>query len=86
MWLLDTRAFVLCLFSDDDLPRYAILSHTWGDAEVAFQDVHKLRDETYAFEEKAGYAKIKGCCTQAVKDGFKYAWIDTCCIDKSNSS
>jgi hypothetical protein len=21
-----------------------------------------------------------------VKDGYKYAWIDTCCIDKSNSS
>jgi hypothetical protein len=23
---------------DDDIPPYAILSHTWGDDEVTFQD------------------------------------------------
>lgn len=29
--------------------------------------------------------KLTGCCNQAKKDGYQYVWIDTCCIDKSNS-
>jgi hypothetical protein len=35
---------------------------------------------------KKGYDKIKRCCEVALSDGFKYAWIDTCCIDKTSSS
>jgi hypothetical protein len=34
----------------------------------------------------AGFAKIHGCCAQAASDGWKYAWIDSCCIDKSSSA
>jgi hypothetical protein len=30
-----------------------------------------------AIESKAGYEKIMMTCKQAVKDGFKYVWIDT---------
>ncbi len=37
-------------------------------------------------ELKAGYAKIKGCCRQAQEDGLAYAWVDTCCIDKTSSA
>lgn len=33
-----------------------------------------------------GYSKIKWTCEQAVKDGFKYAWVDTCCINKESSA
>lgn len=33
-----------------------------------------------------GFSKIKGCCAQAVADGFRYAWIDSCCIDKPSSA
>jgi hypothetical protein len=33
-----------------------------------------------------GYAKIQNTCAQALRDGFEYAWIDTCCIDKSSSA
>jgi len=36
--------------------------------------------------DKKGYEKIKRCCEVALSDGFKYAWVDTCCIDKSSSS
>jgi hypothetical protein len=35
---------------------------------------------------KKGYDKIKRCCEVALSDGFKYAWVDTCCIDKTSSS
>lgn len=34
----------------------------------------------------ARYSKIRGCCAQAALDGFDYAWIDSCCIDKTSSS
>ena len=34
---------------------------------------------------KNGYKKIEACCAESAKDGFEYAWIDTCCIDKTNS-
>jgi hypothetical protein len=35
---------------------------------------------------KQGYEKIKRCCETAISDGFKYAWVDTCCIDKTSSA
>src|ERR1700744_2108755 len=65
----------------DDIPSYAILSHTWGadDEEVTFSD---LKDGSS--RDKAGYAKIQFCGEQARKDGLQYFWVDTCCIDKAN--
>jgi hypothetical protein len=67
----------------DDIPRYAILSHTWGadTEEVTFKD---LIDGTGI--DKAGYNKIRFCGEQARRDGLQYFWVDTCCIDKSNST
>ncbi|EDN92191.1 hypothetical protein SS1G_08054 [Sclerotinia sclerotiorum 1980 UF-70] len=35
-------------------------------------------------KSKSGYEKIKFCGEQAAKDGLRYFWVDTCCIDKSN--
>jgi Heterokaryon incompatibility protein (HET) len=71
------------LVSDDAIPRYAILSHTWGtDAEeVSFKD---MIDGTGT--SKPGYHKIQFCGEQAGRDKLQYFWIDTCCIDKSNST
>jgi hypothetical protein len=37
-------------------------------------------------EGKAGYDKIRFCADQAELDGLVYFWIDTCCIDKTNSA
>jgi hypothetical protein len=68
-------------FPHDKLPRYAILSHTWGDEEVTFRD---LIDGTG--RNKIGYQKIEFCRDQAIRDGLQYFWIDTCCIDKSSST
>lgn len=33
-----------------------------------------------------GYTKIQATCEIALKQGIRYAWIDTCCIDKSSSA
>jgi hypothetical protein len=70
-------------FIDDDIPRYAILSHTWGsdDEEVTYKD---LVDGTGT--SKAGYTKIRFCGKQAANDSLQYFWVDTCCIDKTSSS
>jgi hypothetical protein len=67
----------------DNIPPYAILSHTWGedDEEVTFQDLAQGVGDS-----KAGYRKIQFCRKQATRDGLKYVWIDTCCIDKSNNT
>jgi hypothetical protein len=70
-------------FFGDDVPRYAILSHTWGadGEEVTYKD---LMDGTG--KNKAGYDKIRFCGEQAKRDGLKFFWVDTCCIDKSSSA
>lgn len=69
-------------FSNVDVPPYAILSHTWGDDEVLFADLPFRR----ATKSRKAYRKIGFTCAQALRDGLKYAWIDTCCIDKSSSA
>ncbi|KAI0098744.1 kinesin light chain 1 [Nemania sp. FL0031] len=68
---------------DDMVPPYAILSHTWGadDQEIIFQDINDN-----VGKQKNGYRKIKFCAQQALSDGLTHFWVDTCCIDKSNST
>ena len=67
----------------EDIPPYAIFSHTWGadEEEVTFRD---LKDGSG--KNKAGYAKIQFCGEQARKDGLQHFWADTCCIDKVNNT
>lgn len=36
-------------------------------------------------ESKAGWDKIRFCAQQTKRDGLEYFWLDTCCIDKSDS-
>jgi hypothetical protein len=84
MRLLNARTQQLELFNGNDIPEYAILSHTWGEDkdEVLFEDVVPIK----ANATKKGWKKIDAACTQTVRDKFKYIWVDTCCIDKSSSS
>jgi hypothetical protein len=35
---------------------------------------------------KKGFAKIKGFCNIASSENCRYSWVDTCCINKANSS
>lgn len=65
---------------EKNIPKYAVLSHTWGSDEVTFRE----------FDPVSGpqriSTKIDGCCAQSLKDGIDYVWIDTCCIDKSSTA
>lgn len=68
------------ILDDNEIPPYAILSHTWQKhQEVTFDEF--FND---ASKNKAGYNKILFCAQQAKRDGLEHFWIDTCCIDKSN--
>lgn len=35
---------------------------------------------------KPGFKKLQGAARRAVKDGYEFLWVDTCCINKSSSS
>ncbi|KAE8371804.1 heterokaryon incompatibility protein-domain-containing protein [Aspergillus bertholletiae] len=83
MWLLNARTVTLEEFFENEAPPYSILSHTWGREEVSFQEI---QDSQKNYTKKKGYQKILHTCRQALNDGLKYAWVDTCCIDKSSSS
>jgi Heterokaryon incompatibility protein (HET) len=65
----------------DDIPAYAILSHTWGPEEVTFEDMVGGN-----MTSKTGFDKIRFCGEQARHDGLHYFWVDTCCINKSSSA
>lgn len=135
MRLIDVRTIELRWFNDDEVPEYAILSHTWGADEVSYQElvwINRIKafsatydtpsssttslgsqDESSSImlaametmlrsstsfatnlsgvEEKEllkrrGYSKLVNSAKEARNLGFKYIWVDTCCIDKSSSA
>jgi hypothetical protein len=93
MRLLNTASLELEEFTNNEIPQYAILSHTWENEEVSFQEMQQPSfDPTGGYsrpiptKEKAGYKKIKSACTIATQHSLKYIWINTCCIDKTSSA
>jgi hypothetical protein len=83
MRLINCDTLELEEFFGSNIPRYAILSHTWGGDEVTFAHLPLWK---HASGSRPGYLKIANTCKQAKQDGLQYAWIDTCCIDKSSSA
>jgi hypothetical protein len=80
MRLLHTSTYELSEFFGT-IPKYAILSHRWEEEELTFQDLPSKEGSM-----TKGWRKVKGCCSQALKDGYAWVWVDTCCIDKSSSA
>jgi len=74
--------YSLSEFFGDNIPPYAVLSHTWrpDNSEVTYQDIL-----AGTARSKAGYDKIQFCAEIATGHGLKYFWVDTCCIDKMNA-
>ncbi|KAI1528603.1 vegetative incompatibility protein HET-E-1, partial [Pyrenophora tritici-repentis] len=70
----------------EEIPPYAILSHTWGEQEVVFDDLKSLASvKDIDAKRGTGWNKIRFCAQQAERDGLKHFWVDSCCIDKTNS-
>ncbi|KAE8448893.1 hypothetical protein EG329_008689 [Mollisiaceae sp. DMI_Dod_QoI] len=84
MWLINAVTLQLEQFLGSEFPKYAILSHTWeDDQEVTFQE---FSPKQISSSSKKGYVKIKETCIRALRHDLKYAWVDTCCIDKASSA
>ncbi|TLD20579.1 hypothetical protein PspLS_08735 [Pyricularia sp. CBS 133598] len=82
MWLINTETLQLEQFDDPNtVPKYAILSHTWENDEVSFQDIQNIDTA----QHKKGFSKIVGIRSLALEASVKFAWVDTCCIDKTDS-
>ena len=86
---VDRRTKVL-EFGDDEATEYVVLSHRWIEQEVDYNEVVKLarmdEEERTQVRQRDGYQKIVQSCEQAKKDGYKWLWVDTCCIDKRSSA
>ncbi|KAA8617476.1 HET domain containing protein [Pyrenophora tritici-repentis] len=75
------------IIRSEEIPPYAILSHTWGEQEVVFDDLKSLASvKDIDAKRGAGWNKIRFCAQQAERDGLKHFWVDTCCIDKANNT
>ena len=80
MRLIHTSKLELDSFFGEEIPKYAILSHCWGKREVTLQN---FEHDTKRIGQ--GWTKILNACRLAHAHGFHWIWIDTCCIDKTNS-
>ncbi len=91
MWLLSTDRAELHYFpSPEEVPDgYGALSHVWDKTEQSFQDVRKIQErcaEDSTNPRDVVCEKIRRCCELAESHGYKWVWIDTCCIDKTSST
>ncbi|KAI0744230.1 heterokaryon incompatibility protein-domain-containing protein [Daedaleopsis nitida] len=94
MWLLDTRTLRLHYFVSPQAVKegYAILSHVWDKHEQSFQDVQNIHQCAEPSSDDSLYAhnsvspKIRGFCKIARSQGYRWGWVDTCCIDKTSSA
>ena len=83
MRLINTTTYEIEEFFGD-LPPYAILSHTWEEKELTLWDLQNTSISELQLLPK--FEKIRGCCGQARNHNLRWAWIDTCCIDKTSSA
>ena len=81
MRLIHTTKLCLEEFVDNQIPRYAILSHRWEAEEISLQDW--LQGSKPG---SAGDLKVRTFCALAADQGYEYGWLDTCCIDKRSSA
>ncbi|EJF59847.1 HET-domain-containing protein, partial [Dichomitus squalens LYAD-421 SS1] len=74
---------------DPEKTRFAILSHTWREREQTYDELKivqaRYEDGTIWNDDELS-RKIREACRVAREAGYRYLWIDSCCIDKTSSS
>ena len=63
--------------------QYVMLSHKWEDGEPLFRNVELVT--VYKLEVSLTHMKLQSFCSLVRSLGFRWAWSDTCCIDKDNN-
>ena len=64
--------------------RYVTLSHRWGKLEPLLRDIDGR--VIYNLDPTDGISKLQFFCQECCRQGFLWAWSDTCCIDKESST
>ncbi|KAF8556862.1 hypothetical protein OG21DRAFT_1495255 [Imleria badia] len=65
--------------------QYVTLSHVWEGKEPSFQDVN-LANSVWNLDSSPLNEKLRKFCEMVRTDGHRWAWSDTCCIDKTIST
>ena len=95
MWLISTSRGELSAFgSPESVPGgYAILSHVWdtgAPGETTFQQLKKIevdaKEAGVSPRELITSPKLRSALALAEKHGYRWLWVDTCCIDKTSSA
>ncbi|KAG1830460.1 hypothetical protein EV424DRAFT_294229 [Suillus variegatus] len=61
--------------------QYVMLSHRWEGEEPLLQDIQGK--DVYKLDPAGGIKKLQSFCKTARDLGYRWAWSDTCCIDKN---
>ncbi|KAG1793189.1 uncharacterized protein HD556DRAFT_525147 [Suillus plorans] len=64
--------------------RCVLLSHRWEEMEALLQDIQDK--DVRELKGLAGIAKLQSFCNVARDAGYRWAWMDTCCIDKKSNT
>ena len=62
--------------------RYVMFSHKWEENEPLLQQVVHM--VVYDLDDSPTHKKLKMFCKMVQDAGFKWAWSDTCCINKED--
>ncbi|KAF8556859.1 hypothetical protein OG21DRAFT_1482770 [Imleria badia] len=65
--------------------QYVTFSHVWAGKEPSFQDVNSV-SSVWDLDSSPLNEKLKRFCKLVRKDEYRWAWSDTCCIDKTIST
>jgi hypothetical protein len=63
--------------------RYVMLSHRWEGKEPLLRDIQGK--VVYDLDAVGGIPKLQSFCRTACGKGYRWTWIDTCCIDQTNN-
>lgn len=63
--------------------RCVMLSHRWEEKEPLLYDIQGK--VVYKLNPVGGIVKLQSFCNAARKEGYRWAWVDTCCIDQNNN-
>lgn len=64
--------------------RYATFSHTWDGDEPLYQDI--LHESVHDLAGSPKSMKLLMFCSIVREAGFRWAWSDTCCINKADGA
>ncbi|KAG1878755.1 hypothetical protein C8R48DRAFT_830519 [Suillus tomentosus] len=64
--------------------RCVLLSHRWEEMEALLHDIQDK--DVRELKGLAGIAKLQSFCEVARGAGYRWAWMDTCCIDKRSNT